>query len=82
MRALSKGIYLLLFNELGIWAVVHNIRPEDRRGQLAIDFLGIDVLQLSIENELVAIRSEVYGRLLAQENECEDIPMLVSALDL
>lgn len=76
----GKGIYLFLFNELGVWAVVHDIRPKDRRGQLAIDLLSIDILQLPIENELIPIRSEIHSGLLPQEDECEDIPMLVVAL--
>lgn len=70
--------YLLLLNELRVRAVIHNIRSKDRRGQLAINLLSIDILQLSIENKLIAIRPQIYGSLLAQKNEREDITMLVS----
>ena len=79
---LEKGIYLLLFNEFGIWAVVHDVGPEDRRGQLAIDLLSIDILQLSIKDELVSIRPKIHSGLLAQEDESEDISMLASPLGL
>lgn len=74
--------YLLLLHELGVGAVVYNIRPEDGRGQFAIDLFGIDVFQFSVENELIAIRSEIDGSLLAQENKSEDVTVLAPALDL
>lgn len=79
---LERGIYLLLFDELGVWAVVHDVGPEDRRSELAIDLLRIDILQLSIEDKFISIRPKINGSLLSQENEREDVAVLASTLDI
>jgi hypothetical protein len=40
----QKGLYLLLLHKFGVGTVVDNIRSEDGRCKLAIDFFGVDVL--------------------------------------
>lgn len=60
-----KELYLLLLHKFGIWTVVDNVRSEDGGCKLAVDFLGVDVLQLSIENELISFNAEIYGCFLA-----------------
>ena len=62
---IGKELYLLLFHEFRVGAVVDNVGSEDRRCKLAVDFFGVDILQLSIEDELVAFNAEVDGCFLA-----------------
>lgn len=60
-----KDVYLLLLHEFGVGTVVDNIRSEDGCCKLAVDFFGIDVFQLSIEDELIAFNAEVNSGFLA-----------------
>ena len=68
--------YLLLLHQLGVGAVVDNISAKDRRGQDGVNLLSIDVLELAIENEIVAGRSHCDSGLLSEENKGEYIAML------
>lgn len=68
--------YLLLFHELGIGAVVDNILAENRSGKDGVDLFGTHVAKFAVENEVVALGADAYGRLLAEENEGENIAML------
>lgn len=52
MRVLTD---LLLLHELGIGAIVDNVATENRGGERRVDFFGVDIAQLAIENELVAL---------------------------
>lgn len=61
----QKDIYLLLLHEFGVGTVVDNIRSEDGCCKLAVDFFGVDVLQLSIEDKLIAFNAEVDSCFLA-----------------
>lgn len=61
----QKEIYLFLLHKFRVGTVVDNIRSEDGCCELAVDFFGIDVLQLSIEDELIAFNTEVDGCFLA-----------------
>jgi hypothetical protein len=61
----QKELYLLLLHKFGVGTVVDDVRSEDGRCKLAVDFFGADVLQLSIEDELVAFNAEVDGCFLA-----------------
>src|SRR5690606_8972227 len=49
--------YLLLLHELRVGAVVDHIPSEDRGGQASVDFFGVDVLELAVEDEVVSRRS-------------------------
>jgi hypothetical protein len=71
--------HLLLLHELGVRAVVNDILAKDRCGKRVVDFLGVDVLQLAIENEVIAFGAQADGGLLAQQNESEDITVLLAA---
>lgn len=61
----QKEVYLLLLHKFRVGTVVDNIRSEDGCCKLAVDFFGVDVLQLSIEDELVAFNSKVDSCFLA-----------------
>lgn len=61
----QKESYFLLLHEFGVGTVIDNIRSEDGRCKLAVDFFGVDVLQLAIEDEFIALNAEVYGCFLA-----------------
>lgn len=68
--------HLLLLHELRVRAVIDDTCTENWRGEVGVDLLRVHVLQLSIEDELVAGCSKVYSRLLPEENEGEDIAIL------
>ena len=57
---------LLLLHQFGVWAIVNHILSKDRGGQDSVDFLRIHILQLSIENKVVALPPEVYGGFLSK----------------
>lgn len=61
----QKELYLLLLHKFGVGTVVDDIRSEDGRCKLAVDFFGVDVLQFSIEDELIAFNTKIYGCFLA-----------------
>jgi hypothetical protein len=61
----QKELYLLLLHKFRVGTVVDNIRSEDGCCKLAVDFFGVDVLQLSIEDELIAFNTEVDRCFLA-----------------
>lgn len=69
--------YPLLLHEFGIGTVVDHILSEYRPGQFVVDLLRIDVLLLAVQDELVALRTNVDGGLLAEENEGENIAVLL-----
>jgi hypothetical protein len=71
---LSK--YLLLLHELGVGAVVDDVATKDGSGEDGVNLLGIDVLELAVEDEVVASGTNGNGRLLAEEDESEDIAEL------
>lgn len=68
--------YLLLLHEFGVGAVVDDIGTEDRGGDGTVDLLCVDILELAVENEFVAVDAEVNRRLLSKEDEGEDISVL------
>ena len=68
--------YLLLLHEFGVRHVIDNVFTEYRRGEDGIDLFGIDVLELSIENELIAFGAQVDRDLSAKKDESVDIPVL------
>ncbi len=66
----------LLLHELAVWAVVDDVGAEDWGGEAGVDLFRVDVLELAVEDEFVALGADVDGRLLAEEDEREDIAML------
>lgn len=57
---------LFLLHQLGVRAVIDHILSKDRCGQDSINFLRVDIFQLAIENEVVALSTQVYSSFLAQ----------------
>ena len=49
----GAGTHLLLLHELRIRAIVNNISTKDWGSQDSVDLLGIDILELSVEDEVV-----------------------------
>lgn len=68
--------YLLLLHEFGVGAVVDDVGTEDWGGDRTVDLLCVDILELAVENEFVAVNAEVNCRLLFKEDEGEDISVL------
>lgn len=75
-RRIRWARYLLLLHELRVGTVVNHIFSKDRGCEDCVDFLGVDVLQLAVQYEFVARRSDVDGCFLAEENEGKDIAIL------
>ena len=67
---------LLLLHELSVRAIVYDVLAKDRGSQDGVNILSADILQLAVQDELVALGADVDGCLLAQENECEDFAVL------
>jgi hypothetical protein len=55
--------------------------PEDGGGERTIYFLGIDILELPVEDEVVAFGAQINSRLLAQQDEGEDVAVLLAAAE-
>lgn len=70
--------HLLLLHELGVGAVVDNILTKDRSGKNSVNFLGADVFELAVENEVVSGRAYSDSGLAAEEDKGEDITVLVN----
>ena len=71
--------YLLLLHELRVGTVVHNILAKDRSGEDGVDLLGADVLELSVENEVVSGRAKSNSGFLSEEDKGEDIAVLAQS---
>jgi hypothetical protein len=71
---------LLLLHQFSIGAVIYHVRAENRRRQGGVDLFSVDVLELRIENELVALDSKANCRFPAQEYEGKDIAVLFHAV--
>ena len=67
---------LLLLHELRVGAVVDDILAEYGGCKDGVDVLGADVLDLAVQDELVALGSEVYGGLFAEKDEGEAVSVL------
>lgn len=68
---------LLLFHELRVWTVVHDIAAKHRDRERAVDLLGVHVLDLSIEDEVIAVKAKVARDFPAKKGESEDVTVLV-----
>lgn len=73
-------IYLFLFHKFGIRTIVDDIFSKAGRGQYGVDFLGVNVLELPVQNELVSLGPKIDCDLPSQKNECEDITVLCEIL--
>lgn len=67
---------LLLLHKLGIGTIVDYVATKNRGCEGGVDFFGIDITKLAIEDELVALGAQVNCGLLAQENESEYVTVL------
>lgn len=68
--------YLLLLHELGVGAIIDNIAAKDGSSQDSIDFFGVDVLKLAVEDKVVASRPNSNGGALSEEDKGENVAML------
>ena len=57
--------YLFLLHQLRIGTIVHNVLAKHGRGESSVNLLGVDVFQFPVQDEVVALRSQIYGMLLA-----------------
>ena len=68
--------HLLLLHELRVWTIVDDICAKDWCRQRTVDLLSVDILQLAVQDEIVALGAQADSGLLAQEDESEDISIL------
>jgi hypothetical protein len=68
--------YLFLLHQLGVGAIVDDITAEDGSSQDSVDFLGVDILELSVEDKIVSGRTNSDGGFFAKEDKGEDVTML------
>jgi hypothetical protein len=55
-----------LFHQLGVGAIVDYIFSKDRCCENAIDLLCVDILQLPVEDKIIAGSPQIYRSLLAE----------------
>lgn len=70
--------HLLLLHQLGVGAVVDDITSEDGGGQDSVNLLSVDILELSVEDEVVSSRAYSHGGLFAEENKGENVAILLA----
>lgn len=70
------GLYFLLLHELGVGAIVHDILSENRSSEWAVDLFGIDVLELSVQDKVIALGAKADGGGLAKQDEGKDVAVL------
>lgn len=68
--------YLLLLHELGVRAVIYDVPTEDWRRKRGIDFFGTDILELAVQDEVIAFGAQVNRGLFAEKDEGEDVAIL------
>lgn len=74
----SRHPYLLLLHQLGVRAVVDDVLAKHRGSQNVVNLLGVDVLELAIEDEVIAGQAYCDGRLLSEEDKGEYIAVLIA----
>jgi hypothetical protein len=72
----DKLSHLLLFHELRIRAVIDDVFSKNRGSERGVDLFGIDILQLAVEDEFVALCADIDGHLPPEHDEGEHIAML------
>lgn len=78
LERVIKGSYLLLLHQFRIGTVVDDTPAEDGGGERGVNLLSANILQLAIQDEIIALRTEKDSRLLAEQNKSEDITVLIS----
>lgn len=68
--------HLLLLHQLGVGAVIDDISSEDGSGQDTVNLLGVDILELAVENKVVSSRAHSHGRLLAEQDKGKHVAIL------
>jgi hypothetical protein len=68
--------YFLLLHKLRVGAVVHDILSEDGCAEWRVDLLGVEILDLAVQDEVVARGIETYSHLAAKKYESENIAIL------
>jgi hypothetical protein len=68
--------HLLLLHQLVVGAVVDDVTAEDGRSQDSVDLLGVDVLQLAVQDEVVARGTDRDSGFLSEQYKGEDVPKL------
>jgi hypothetical protein len=70
---------LLLLHEFGIRAIVHDILAKDRSSENSVNLLGRDILELSVEDEVVSSGANSDSGFLSKEDKGENITMLAQS---
>jgi hypothetical protein len=65
-----------LLHELRVGAIIDHIFAKDGSCKDGIDLFSANVANLAVEDEFVALGSDINGRLLAEEDKCEAFSVL------
>lgn len=68
--------HLLLLHELRIRAIIDDVLAKDGRAERCVDLLRIDVLDLSVQDKVVALGVQAHRHLATEEHEREDVAIL------
>lgn len=73
--------YLFLLHQLVIGTIVDDILPKHGRRERTVYLLGIHILQLPIQDEIIAFCPQTHGCLLAQQDKGKDIAVLFATAE-
>ena len=68
--------YFFLFHQFCVGTIIYNIFTEDWRCERAVYFLGIQVLVLPVQNEVISFYAQADGSLFPQQDEGKNITIL------
>lgn len=71
-----------MLHQFRVWTVIYHITTKDRSRENRIYVLGIRILVLRIQYEVVPFGPKVDRGFLAKEDECEDIAVLELAVSI
>jgi hypothetical protein len=65
-----------LFHELRIGAVIDDVFAENRGGERGVDIFSIDILQLAVEDEFIALCADIDSHFPPKHDEGKHIAVL------
>lgn len=77
LHRLLSSANLLLLHKLGVGAIVDDILAENRGSKDGVNLFGVDIANLAVQDEIVALGADVDGGLLSEEDEGEAVAILL-----
>lgn len=73
--------YSFLIHEPRIGAIIYHFLAKNRRRELSIHLLGVQISMLAIEDKLIPFLAEKDGSRLPEQDESEAVPILGLAVE-